>query len=527
MRTRCATLIGLTLCCQLLAAAPVTLQPDLAPAQADQWRFVGGDWQFHEGVLEQTNPARLSAAILREPCFRDVRFSLAFRIVPEGKGVRAAAIILHATGTMTYYWVHLDSKNRQVILTRSTSQNTWIEITRRRCPTLTDGVWHTAVVGLQAGLLTVELDGTEVVRATEQSLAAGRIGLGTSQGRVQFRNLKVEGETVAMEPLKDETPPYRIISHGEAAGPYQAFPDVCRLANGDLLCVFYAGYGHVSLPNAEWPRGGRVCMVRSKDEGRTWSKPEVLYDGPQDNRDPHIAQLANGTVICSFFDYWRGDAGTRYRSLVVRSHDGGHTWDTVAQPVTPEMWAVSAPVRQMPDGTLVLGVYTEGGGHAYGGVVRSTDGGKTWSKPIPIGQEAKLPLDAETDVILLKDGTLYAALRSSSINMHYATSHDLGLTWSPVQDIGFKGHAPHFTQLSTGEILLTHRVPETALHLSRDEAKTWQGPYVIDHVGGAYPSTVELRDGTVLAIYYEEGEGSAIRALRLRVAPEGVEWLTW
>src|SRR5262245_60662099 len=60
-----------------------------------------------------------------------------------------------------------------------------------------------------------------------------------------------------------DQPLYAVISRGEAAGPYQAFPDVCRLPTGDLACVFYAGYGHVSLPNAEWPRGGRICLVQS------------------------------------------------------------------------------------------------------------------------------------------------------------------------------------------------------------------------------------------------------------------------
>ena len=36
-----------------------------------------------------------------------------------------------------------------------------------------------------------------------------------------------------------EPPKYAVISRGEAAGPYQAFPDVCRLPGGDLACVFY------------------------------------------------------------------------------------------------------------------------------------------------------------------------------------------------------------------------------------------------------------------------------------------------
>src|SRR5207248_2227566 len=83
-----------------------------------------------------------------------------------------------------------------------------------------------------------------------------------------------------------------------------------------------------------------------------------------------------------------------------------------------------------------------------------------------------------------KDGTLFAALRGGRVPMHFATSRDLGLTWSAVKDIGFPAHCPHFSRLSTGEILLTHRLPATSLHVSRDEAKTWQGPYKLDDTPG-------------------------------------------
>src|SRR5205823_14557628 len=132
---------------------------------------------------------------------------------------------------------------------------------------------------------------------------------------------------------------------------------------------------------------------------------------------------------------------------------------------------------------------------------------------------------AETDLIQLRDGRLYAALRGDRVPMHFATSADEGLTWSAVQNIGFPGHCPHFTRLRTGEILLSHRLPLTSLHISRDDAKTWQGPYQIDTTPGAYPSTVELKDGTVLIVYYEEGERSAVRARRFQLKPEGIEFL--
>jgi hypothetical protein len=235
--------------------------------------------------------------------------------------------------------------------------------------------------------------------------------------------------------------------------------------------------------------------------------------------------MRDGTVLCSFFTYRPQPQGkVLCDTCLVASPDGGETWSAEPQVVAPG-WPSSAPVRELPDGTRILGVYREGGETAYGGVIRSTDGGKTWCEPIPIGKGSGVRLDAETDLVLLKDGTLYAALRGDRVNMHFAASPDLGLTWSPVRDIGFPGHCPHFTRLRTGEILLTHRLPLTALHISRDEARTWQGPCQIDATPGAYASTVELKDGSVLIVYYEEGQGSAVRARRFKLNRIGIDFL--
>ena len=317
----------------------------------------------------------------------------------------------------------------------------------------------------------------------------------------------------------------RVISRGAAAGSYQAFPDVCRLANGDLICVFYAGYDHVSLPRPDWPRGGRICAVRSADEGRTWTEPQVLFDGPDDDRDPHIARMRDGTLVCSFFPY-RQASGAKpdYETAIVTSRDGGWTWDASPRVLAPG-WAVSAPVRELSDGTRLLGVYHEQGDTAFGGVLRSTDQGRTWSAPIAIGQGSGVRLDAETDVIELKDGRILAALRGDKVPLHFARSTDRGLTWSTVVSSGFPGHSPHFTRLKSGEILLAHRLPQTAMHVSRDDGATWSGPHAIDAVIGAYPSTVALNDDSVLVVYYEEGPTSAIRARRFRLADSGPVWL--
>ena len=38
---------------------------------------------------------------------------------------------------------------------------------------------------------------------------------------------------------------YVCVTHDGGAGAYEAFPDVVRLKDGRLFCVFYDGYGHV------------------------------------------------------------------------------------------------------------------------------------------------------------------------------------------------------------------------------------------------------------------------------------------
>ncbi len=319
---------------------------------------------------------------------------------------------------------------------------------------------------------------------------------------------------------------HQIVCSGEAAGGYAAFPDVCRLSNGDLLCVFYSGYGHVSTPNAQWPKGGRIMAVRSSDNGRTWGKPVVVMDTAEDDRDPSVAHLKDGTLLLNWFTV----RGNRVVVVLARSTDQGKTW---GEPTDLDLdsrypFACSSPVRQLPDGTLILGLYHEDGrtNRTFGATVKSYDGGKTWKDLALIGEKSGVYLDAETDVLPLKDGTLLASLRSSKVSMHYALSGDRGKTWGDVRSFGFPGHCPYLLRHRSGVILLAHRVPATSLHWSNDEGKTWHGPVPIDSVGGAYPSMAELPDGEVYCVYYEEGKGSSIWGVRLRVDRQGVSVVT-
>ena len=170
-------------------------------------------------------------------------------------------------------------------------------------------------------------------------------------------------------------------------------------------------------------------------------------------------------------------------------------------------------------------MYIEENGSARGAVTFSDDQGMSWSPEVDI-QNGGMRLDAETDILELRNGNLFAAERADqNRSMAAALSTDHGRSWSVSKSLGFPGHCPYLLRTRENIILLAHRVPNTSLHYSLDECATWSENVVIDNVIGAYPSMVNLRDGTVLVVYYEEGQGSSIRAKRFRASPKGIEFL--
>ncbi|MBN1943892.1 MAG: exo-alpha-sialidase [Phycisphaerae bacterium] len=316
---------------------------------------------------------------------------------------------------------------------------------------------------------------------------------------------------------------YVVIDGG--GGGYEAFPDVTRLDDGRLMCIFYEGYAHISPPKAGYPTGGKVMYVTSSNEGYSWSAPAVLHDSPLDDRDPSITQLSDGRLMTTYFTYDNGVSC----SYVIESDDAGLTWSTPQQLAYPS-YGVSTPIRELSTGRLVAPLYYEDGQSAHGAIVYSDNGGASWSAPVAIPDSSGTYLDAETDVIELKNGNLYAAQRSSHNPARCSVSTDQGETWSDSEDMGFIAHCPYLFRPAVNDdvILMGYRYYEwpagtghTALRYSTDECETWSEPITIDaNCIGAYPSFVDLADGTVLVTYYEEGGGSNIRSRIITVTPE-------
>jgi hypothetical protein len=309
------------------------------------------------------------------------------------------------------------------------------------------------------------------------------------------------------------------------------FPVAIRLASGEILAVVRAGAPHIG-------RAGRLDLTMSKDQGKTWSKPWTAVDGPEDDRNPALGQLADGTILLAYCVLSGYDAsglklsGERRDRVfdgvyLVRSRDKGITWTRPERSETIHSFyagqgAVSpyGKIIQLAGGTVVMPVYFEfndaRGNESY--IFRSKDGGKTWGDPTLLGKHYN-----ETSVVDL-GGRLLAAMRSEkSGHVAVTRSTDGGFGWSePVQVTVDSEHPSDLIRLANGWVLMTYgeRNPPMGARavVSRDDGQTWDMERQVIIADDApntdcgYPSSVEAGTGKIVSLYYRVDDPKAAPA---------------
>jgi hypothetical protein len=286
------------------------------------------------------------------------------------------------------------------------------------------------------------------------------------------------------------------------------------------------------------PRGGRAMLIRSTDQGRTWSRPQTIIDTPWDDRSPAIAELPDGTLVCSFFTYPgegdpRKDPELACRTAIVRSRDGGATWEQAPRRL-PSPFASDAtdgPPVVLQDGSVALAVYgsPRPGVPEQVGVFRSTDAGQSWSLLAVVKSDHEM---SETGLAQLPDGRLVMISRPEG---DITWSSDGGRSWTKPQSFGMRMFEPGLLVLRDGTLLCLHGSYGAGgfrAIVSGDGGKTWTAParnhgFVVDGSVYGYGRGIELPDGSILAVYIHTGghatkdaRTEALWSVRLRVRPD-------
>ena len=371
-----------------------------------------------------------------------------------------------------------------------------------------------------------------------------------------------------------------IMSNPTGIHNYFAWPTVARMQDDSLVCVA-SGFrvGHVCP-------FGKVVLIRSFDEGESWSRPEIVIDTPLDDRDAGICPFGERSVIITSFNNTvafqrRHHKITPYKlayldvceamgeeekylgSTAVISHDGGVSFgELIKLPVS----APHGPIT-LSDGSLfyvgrifrsddsapkenVIRAYkiSPNGEYELLGVIEDIEGYGSW----------------EPHAIELPSGRIIVHIRVQDENTaecfttYQCESDDGGRSFTkPHRLLPIKGGAPsHLYMHSSGMLIATYsyRMPPFGIRamFSRDGGESWESgvelfvngmstdkegaPIILDpqtkvdfdpknitaDYDLGYPATVELKDGSLLTVFYAHEKGGDREA-----SPAVIRQIVW
>lgn len=334
-----------------------------------------------------------------------------------------------------------------------------------------------------------------------------------------------------------------------SVGHYSGWPTLAKRSNGQLVLV------------ASGTRESHVCpfgsvqFYRSHDQGRTWLLPQTILDTPIDDRDAGILETNQGTLLATTFTSnayvsilekaqqegnWEANRLKRWHAAhsrvtseelqatlgtwMIRSTDGGITW---TKPYDCILNSPHGPIQLSNGRQLYVGkhLWREDG---YIGSVISENDGQSW-KPqarIPTREGDDSARYHELHAVEAPSGKLIAHIRnhnkSNAGETLQSESSDGGATWSVPHSIGVWGFPSHLLRLKDGRLLMSYGYRRGSMgnqaRLSEDEGKTWSEPMTLSDEAAnydlGYVTTVELSEGQFLSVWYEKLADSSKAVLR-------------
>ena len=268
-----------------------------------------------------------------------------------------------------------------------------------------------------------------------------------------------------------------------------------------------------------------IHIARSEDGGKSWGSHEILEDTPKHANqlpvfffDPdNVLWL---TYVTDLGGNWCRGGGYMFFK---KSTDGGKTWSEGTQmdiPVHPHLHIVCKPVF-LNDGTMVFVAddETSGGGLGSSRAIISTDGGKSWIAQQTV-EEKGVKL-REPTVVQLSDGSLLMYMRSHPVTIWErkiweSRSTDGGKTWSKPKPTELPNNDSMIDviRMRNGNFLMAYnptdrldwpycRTPLT-IAISKDDCTTWRDILTVEsseHYFFSYPTIFQGEGDTVHLVY--------------------------
>ena len=322
-----------------------------------------------------------------------------------------------------------------------------------------------------------------------------------------------------------------------------------QLPNGELLLVHSMGYYHSSFAqprliepklrerwlNQGWPldfaapTGGRSMLTRSGDGGKTWSKPKTILDLKWDDGPCGLLRCDDGTLVCtigvqaSWYGYPEAPAhfkkelgGLNTAQCSIRSTDNGKTWSKPVFLKRPGTFYERSHVQlvQLSDERILWPTYfmKKGSGKLGGAIHQSKDRGKSWSLLSVIERKGNSADTAsssaanidEPAIAQLPDGRLFLVCRPDGGRFF---SKDNGKTWRHDGRLVTQGKfkAPRVFALKDGTIVIVATYGNLRVWLGHNNGREWTGPLPLDTSSYGYPGGMKLADESLLVSYCSSG----------------------
>lgn len=269
---------------------------------------------------------------------------------------------------------------------------------------------------------------------------------------------------------------------------------------GRFLAAWFGG-------KAEGAKDVQIWL--SRFDGKTWSEPEVVGSEPgYPCWNPVLFKTAKGTLRLW---YKAGPKPENWTGYVRNSTDDGKTWSK------PEMLPAGfyGPVRAKPiqlgDGTILAPTSVESFRCWSPYVDRSTDDGQTWTRSNAFGVADKPYGQIQPTLVPGTEGKIVALMRSRDpMLICRSESSDGGKTFSAAERTEVPNPSSGIDAVRTraGALYMLYNplpLVRTPLRLGRstDDGKTWSKVKDLESEKGefSYPAIIEGSDGLLHMTY--------------------------